>query len=862
MGRILIVDDCAVNREVLETVLRYGGHVVFEAASGALALETAQREHPDLIITDIVMPGMDGFELTERLHSDVGLRDTPIIFYTATYRTQEARALASTIGVAHVLAKPCEPEVLLETVRRLFESRAGVATSSGPGLEASTASEPPPAPQAAGPEGSGRTMFRLTSLVELALEMGGQRDRAEILGLASRAARRLVDAEAAIVAMRGAEGSALRYVAADPHEAVPAPEPGAPDLDPKAPLMIEVLRGQRSLRRAGLSIDRDLLGLPAGAPEIRSVLAVPIIADGRTLGCIVMLNRSGAAEFTEGDSRAAETFAAQLAKVYENATLWDELERKSSLLESEVRERRRLEGQANASESRYRDLFERNLAGVFRSTVYGRILDCNDACAHLLGYKSVEELQVRNLSEHFFNPEDGRTALEALHKDGRVESDDARWRGKDGRVVDVMLTLGLVADGVDGDALVQGIVIDITERKRREEGQHVGQKMEAVGRLASGVAEELSRLISVITSQTEQAAVRLKRNDVIGARLREIQRAADRAADLVRRLQTLGRRPAIEPRDVDLDALITDVDRTLRRLIGDEIEIVSVHEPKVACVRADPWHIEQVILILALNARDAMPRGGRLTVQIRNAVFPAQGAVIAHGQSGRPCVLLTVSDTGVGMDDETRRHIFEPFFTTKGPGRGAGMGLPTVFGLVRQSGGQIDVASHPGSGTTFRVYLPQVLGPAFDGAAPDDGAAHAIPAEAPRGAETVLLVEDEPAIRAFVRRCLEGFGYVVLDAGDPRDAISIARNHAAGIDLVLTDVVMPGMSGRDLVDRLSAIRPSIRALYMSGYGVEEIVLHGMMEPGIKMLSKPFTREALARKLREVLEAPDFAEVRR
>jgi len=861
MGKILIVDDCAVNREVLETVLRYGGHVVHEAASGAAALETAQREHPDLIITDIVMPGMDGFELTERLHRDVQLRDTPIIFYTATYRTQEARALASTIGVAHVLAKPCEPEELLTTVRRLFESKAGAAPTSGPGLEAPTASEPPPTPQAAGPEGSGRTMFRLTSLVELALELGGRRDRAEILGLASRAARRLVEAEVAIVAMRGAEGNALHYVASDPSEAVPAPEPGAPELDPAAPVLLEVLQGQKNVRRSGLTAnDRGLLGLPPGAPAVRSLLAVPIVVEGRTLGCIVMLNRIGAAEFSEGDSRAAETFAAQLAKVYENATLWGELERKSSLLENEVRERRRVEGRAHVSESKYRDLFERNLAGVFRATVYGRILDCNEACARLLGYESVEEFQARGLAEHFFSPEDGRAALEALHRAGRVESDEVQWRGRDGRVVDVMLTLGLVSDGVEGAAVVQGIVIDVTERKRREEGERVGQKMEAVGRLASGVAEELSHLISVITGQTEQAAHRLKRNDVMGARLREIQRAADRAADLVRRLQSLGRRPAMEPRDVNLDALVTDVDRTLRRLIGDEIEIVSVHEPKVASVRADPWHIEQVILILALNARDAMPRGGRLTVQIRNAIFPDAGGATPNGAKKRPCVLLSVSDTGVGMDDETRRHIFEPFFTTKGPGRGAGMGLPTVFGLVRQSGGQIDVVSFPGAGTTFRIYLPRVegIGDTVAEIAGEPSSA----AAAPRGAETVLLVEDEPAIRAFVRRCLEGFGYAVLDAGDPRDAIAIARNHAAGIDLVLTDVVMPEMSGRDLVDRLSAIRPSIRALYMSGYGVEEIVHHGMMEPGIKMLSKPFTREALARKLREVLEAPDIAEVRR
>jgi len=849
MARILIVDDCAVNREVLETVLRYGGHVVFEAPNGAVGLEVAQRERPDLIITDIVMPVMDGFELTERIHRDAELRNTPIIFYTATYRTREARALAGTIGVAHVLAKPCEPEALLETVRNILASSVG---------KDSVAGDPSPVPVAAASDAASRTMFRLTSLVELALELGGQRDRAEILGLASRAARRLVDADAAIIAMRGAEGAALRYVAADPADTLPPHSHDAPHLDPAIPVLLEVLRGQRVVRRPGDASDQPLLGTASGATDVRSILAVPILVQGRSLGCIVLMNHKGPEEFTEGDARAVETFAAQLAKVYENATLWDELERKSSLLENEVRERRRVEGRVQASESKYRDLFERNLAGVFRATVYGRIIDCNEAFALILGYESAEKLQARSLPEHFYNPEEGRAALEALHRDGRVENADVRLRGKDGQVVDVMATLGLVADGAEGAAIVQGIAIDVTESKRRGEGQHVGQKMEAVGRLAAGVAEELVHLIAVITGQTEQAARKLKRNDVLGARLREIQRAADRASDLVRRLQTLGRRPAIAPRVVNLDTLVTDVDRTLRRLIGEEVEIVSVHEPKVARVRTDPWHIEQVILVLALNARDAMPRGGRLTIQIRDAVFPDSTSAVTPGLPGRPCVLLTVSDTGVGMDEETRRHIFEPFFTTKGPGRGTGLGLPTVFGLVRQSGGQIDVVSAPGAGTTFRVYLPCADELSSDGA-PATGD-KADPAAATAYGETILLVEDEPAIRAFVRRCLEGYGYAVLDAGNPRDAIGIARNHATGLDLVLTDVVMPEMSGRDLVDRLVAIRPSIRALYMSGYGVEEIVHHGMMEPGIKMLSKPFTREALARKLREVLDAPDVLEV--
>jgi PAS domain S-box-containing protein len=834
MARILVVDDRPLNREYLVTLLHHVGHTSAEAGDGAEALALAEAERPDLIITDILMPGMDGYDFAERIRRHPSLAATPIIFYTATYRAHEARSLAETVGVSRVLAKPAEPEAVLAAVADVL----GGATA--------------PRETAIEPERS-----RLTTLVEILLDIGGRKDRAEVVDLGCRAARALVGSTIGVVGMLGPDPRSLRYVSAN---GVTSLEEGGahPPLElgrgPLAPIMGQA----RPVRLAELPGDPQALGLPASYPAVRTLLGVPVTGRERVIGCVLAANKRGATAFSEEDQRLLETLAAALAATYESAALREDLERNIARLAQETSERRSAEGRGQASESRYRALFERNLAGVFRSSTHGRVLECNDACACLLGFDPSEEFLARSAVEHALRTPEGMDLLAALRREERPNNVELTFKRRDGTPIEVLASLSLVPDDLAGGGIVQGILVDITDQKRLDARLRESRTMEAVGRLAAGVAQEVGNLLPVISGYGDQIIERLPRKDPLLPKLRDMFHAVQRATDLMRRLHSLGQRESLEPRVVALDTLLTDVDRTLRRLLGKGVEFATIVEPTSACVRADPWYIEQVILLLALNAKDAMPRGGRLTVEIRNVdLDPVAARKITDVRPG-PYVLLSVSDTGIGMDAETRAHIFEPFFSTKGSS--LGLGLSTVYALVEQSGGRIEVESQPGVGSTFRIYLPRVNAAAPASALP--GAAPPGPAAAPpRG--TVLVVEDDTSVRSLVRDILEEAGYIALVASDGVDAIRIGRDHVGPIELVLTDVVMPGMNGRDLVDRLSATRPSIRAVYMSGYSDDTIVHHGVLEPGIIFVGKPFTRHELMRKVAEAVgERPGALEVGR
>src|SRR5205809_352974 len=388
---------------------------------------------------------------------------------------------------------------------------------------------------------------------------------------------------------------------------------------------------------------------------------------------------------------------------------------------------------------------------------------------------------------------------------------------------------------------------DVTERLGLEQQLRLAQKMEAVGRLAGGVAHDFNNILTAITGHAELLLEALGLNYPRRADVDEIRRSAERAAGLTRQLLAFSRQQVLQPKVVDLNALVLDMDKLLRRLIGEDVELATVLDPTLGRVTADPGQLEQVIVNLAVNARDAMPQGGKLTLETRNidldSSYTLEHSLVKPG----PYVQLTVSDSGIGMDEETQAHAFEPFFTTKPRGQGTGLGLAMVYGTVKQSGGFIWVYSEPGRGATFKIYLPRVD-------TPTEAAALPAPAVQPaRGPETVLLAEDEPAVRAIAQPALERHGYTVLPAATGAAALALAAQHAATIDLLLTDVVMPGMSGRDLADRLTAQRPGIRVLYISGYTDNAIVRHGMLEPGLAYLQKPFRPDALVRKVREVLD---------
>jgi signal transduction histidine kinase len=375
------------------------------------------------------------------------------------------------------------------------------------------------------------------------------------------------------------------------------------------------------------------------------------------------------------------------------------------------------------------------------------------------------------------------------------------------------------------------------------------QKIEAIGRLAGGVAHDFNNILGVITGYGELAQRQLAPEHPARARVDQMMTAAGRAASLTRQLLVFSRREVTQPKLLDLNNIVADTQKMLGRLIGEDVELVIRAAAGLGTVKADPGQLEQIIMNLAVNARDAMPKGGSLTLETANAELDEDYAAAHPPTTPGGYVMLAISDTGVGMDQETQLRIFEPFFTTKPEGEGTGLGLATVYGIVTQGGGHISVYSEPGRGTTFKVYLPRVAELA------EAGPAEAVPAERPRGSETLLLVEDTATLQEVIRETLEESGYTVLLASNGDAAMTVARERKGPIHLLLTDVVMPKLGGADLARLLSALRPEIRVLFMSGYTKGAISRHGLLGEEVLLLEKPFTGDKLARAVREALDRP-------
>ena len=485
---------------------------------------------------------------------------------------------------------------------------------------------------------------------------------------------------------------------------------------------------------------------------------------------------------------------------------------------------------------------------VDRLYAAARIAECNDAMARMYGYTEARELVGTRLTDLHdstdpVNREQIRTFVSAGY---RVSDSETRERARDGRA---RVFLNNVVGFVENGHLVRvwGTQRDVSDQRILEEQFRQAQKMEAVGQLAGGIAHDFNNLLTAILGNTQLLLRDLPPGDPKRGDVEEIRKASERAAGLTRQLLAYSRRQMLQPEVLDLNVVVGDMDRMLRRLIGEHISLVTVLAPQLGRVRADPNQIEQVIVNLAVNARDAMPDGGKLTIETANVELDESFTQAHLGAVAGSYAMVAVTDSGGGMDATVRAHLFEPFFTTKEVGKGTGLGLATVYGIVKQSGGYISVYTEPGKGSSFKVYLPRIEAPQPVAAVP----AKSGPA---RGSETVLVVEDEPAVLRLSRRALETQGYVVLAAADGADALRIVERHGGTIDLLLTDVVMPGLSGRELADQLSVRRPGIRVLFMSGYPGDAVVQHGTLPPGSAFLQKPFSPDGLARKVRDVLDA--------
>jgi two-component system, cell cycle sensor histidine kinase and response regulator CckA len=466
----------------------------------------------------------------------------------------------------------------------------------------------------------------------------------------------------------------------------------------------------------------------------------------------------------------------------------------------------------------------------------------------LLGY-SPEELQ-GTLAFEQIHPDDRTKVIEAAEQaktSGVGRRVEYRMRHKDGNWIALESTASVVRDG---KGQIQKLVIvnrDITERKQLEQQLQLAQKIEAIGRLSGGIAHDFNNLLGVIIGYTEAVQKRMQPDDRFREAIDEIQRAAKRAASLTQQLLAFSRKQVLEPEILDLNVVVRDVEKMLGRLIGEHIELVLALSESVGMVKADRTQIEQVILNLAVNARDAMPDGGTLSIETSDVELSERSPLRPRYMLPGPYVLLKVRDTGCGMNPDVQAHIFEPFFTTKEKGKGTGLGLATVYGVIKQSGGYILVESELGKGTAFKIYLPLVASAReiTDDLEP--------PARLPEKHDAaILLVEDEASLRKLTRDVLEETGYTVFEAADAFGALEIAKQSEIDIDLLLTDVVMPGMSGRALADALSTSRPETSVLFMSGYTDGEIAKHGVLDAGTAMLRKPFTHDELIRRVEEAL----------
>jgi two-component system, cell cycle sensor histidine kinase and response regulator CckA len=513
----------------------------------------------------------------------------------------------------------------------------------------------------------------------------------------------------------------------------------------------------------------------------------------------------------------------------------------------DITERKRAEEALRESQERYRDLVENAHDIIYSHDLEGNYTSINRAGELITGYTRQECLS-QNLAGTVA-PEDLPKVRDMLRRKiagEKVTAYEMEIIAKDGHRISVEANTKLVyQDGVPTG--VQGIARDVTERKQLEEQLRQSQKMEAIGQLAGGVAHDFNNLLTAINGYSSLALQRLEDGHPVKSYLEEVKKAGDRAANLTRQLLAFGRKQILQPRALDLNDVVSDMNKLLRRLIGEDIQLTAKLSLNLGRVMADPGQIEQVLVNLVVNARDAMPRGGKLTIETGNVelddLYGSKHVGVAPGNY----VVLAVSDTGEGMTDEVRRRIFEPFFTTKEKGKGTGLGLSTVYGIVKQSGGNLSVYSELDKGTTFKVYLPQVAEKT-----PERG--DKVLEVAPRGGtETILLVEDEEVVRGLARRILEQAGYSVIEAGKGAEAILLCEDNAT-VDLLLTDVVMPEMSGKELADLLRGQRSDLKILFMSGYTDEAIVHHGVLDSSVEFIQKPFTPASLIRRVRDVLDS--------
>jgi PAS domain S-box-containing protein len=570
----------------------------------------------------------------------------------------------------------------------------------------------------------------------------------------------------------------------------------------------------------GMEALRELRRLGFDTPLI---IVTGELGDERAVECV----KAGAADYVLKDGNLARLPIAARRAVEESRARLESFRAQLALGESAERFRKLTEASFDAIDI----------------THNGIVQEVNRGFLEIFGYSGPEEVVGRPITD--FVAAESQADVERRAANNIEGTYELAGKRKDGK--QILLEATSRTHTIDGKMVRITALRDMTERRGLENQFRQAQKMEAVGRLAGGVAHDFNNLLTVILSYTDMLIEGVSPKDPRVDDLGEIRKAAVAAGSLTRQLLAFSRQQVIEPRPVDLNQVVASTEKMLRRLIGEDIEVATTFSSTPLTVMIDPGQLEQVMMNLAVNSRDAMPNGGKLSLETASVTIDAAYAQDHWPVTPGQFAMLAVSDIGVGMDDDTRSRIFEPFFTTKAVGQGTGLGLATVYGIVKQSNGFIWVYSEPGKGTSFKIYFPLL------DQAPDEYTAGTASEAPPNGTETILLAEDEAAVRAAARQILERYGYNVLEAPNGTVALSMAHRRGIAIDLLLADVVMPEMSGRELAERFSKLKPRAKVLFMSGYTDDAIVRHGVLRPGTAYLQKPFSPDTLARKVREVLD---------
>lgn len=830
--RILNVNDHEATRYGLSRALKAAGYSVLEAEDGRSALERL-REQPDLILLDVHLPDVDGFELAQRIRTLSAPGWIPIVHISSVYVQSHEVVRGLEGGADAYLVSPIDPTVLVATLKALLrakherEARVEVEVMAAElalrrdeltAMNLALQREVQERKHAeALVEGHNRLLEMLACGTPLT----------DVLIAVCRQIEQQLPGRHCAVSLVSDGGTQLRLVA-------------APTL-PEAYVVVAA---------RGLTIGPQN-GCCGTAVYRRAVVEVADIAtDPLCEGCRELAGSHG---FHAGWSQplvdSTGEIVGSLAVLGREVGLPDPRQRdligRFCQLAAMAIERERAAEERRNSEERYRLIVETSWEGIWTVDRDGRITYVNRRMADLLGYTREEILGRAKLD--FVPPQDheARGAAWARRQRGVAEQDEVRLRHKDGSDVWTLCSISPAYDPNGEFAGALSMHMDITEQKRLEGQLHQAQKLEALGRLAGGVAHDFNNMLAIINGYAAMLLAPGSRGLSISEGLQNIAKAGNRAAGLTRQLLAFSRRQHLEPRVLDLAAIIDEMSDMLRRVIGEHIELRQECRPGVGLVRVDPSQAEQCLLNLVVNARDAMPHGGRVTMEL-SGVELREGLLVVGGDiPPGSYVVLSVRDTGCGIGADALSRIFDPFFSTKGE-NGTGLGLSTVYGIVKQSGGHIHVVSEEGAGATFELYFPRCEQPVEPADLPES-------VDPGTGNETILLVEDEDMVRGLLMAVLPSLGYSVLQAADGPQALRVAAQHAGPIHLLLTDVVMPGgMSGSDVSRELTILRPEMRTLYMSGYTEDSAVRQEVVRQGAALLHKPFSTTALGSRIREVL----------